>query len=105
MATDQIIPRPMVLEEFKPYLEKLFVADCTPKNVDLTLVEAYPLKDRGVTERPPFMLIFHTDRMTLLIGGIYTLRSGRFGPAAVYLEPIASPPGSQPGYFYQAVFN
>ncbi|URW74898.1 hypothetical protein M9980_10010 [Sphingomonas donggukensis] len=105
MATDEILPRPMVLEEFTPLLERVFRAHCVPKDIDLTLVEAYPLKDRGLVTRPPFTLIFHSDATALLSPGIYTLRSGSFGPAAIYLEATTRMPHAPTGHYYQAVFN
>ena len=80
MSSQEILPRSMRLDEFTPHLHGKFVADCRPKEAELTLVEAYPLKDRGAAERPPFILIFHSDPMTLLVDGIYVLRARSFDP-------------------------
>lgn len=105
MSSTELLPRPMTIEEFQPLLGKTIVAECSPKNADLTLAEVTPLKDHGVVARPPFILIFHSDHMIQLTAGIYALRSGRFGPAAVYLEPTGALPNAVPGNYYQAVFN
>ncbi len=103
--SQEILPRPMVLEDFEPHLDALFTADCAPKNVDLTLVEAYPLKNHAQLDRPPFMLIFHSDPSALLLEGLYVLRAAAFEPAAVHIAPTTPAPGALPGYYYQAVFN
>ena len=103
--TKELLPRPMLLEEFTPYVGKAMRVDCEPRNVDITLVEATALKDQGATLRPPFILIFHSDPKVQLSPGIYTLRSGNFGPDLVYLEGVITPYNAAPGNYYQAVFN
>jgi hypothetical protein len=103
--TKEILPRPMLLEEFAPFVGKAMRVDCEPRNVDVTLIEATALKDHGVTQRPPFILIFHSDPMVRLSTGIYALRSGSWGPDLVYLEQVVQPFNSPPGNYYQAVFN
>ncbi|WP_343519267.1 hypothetical protein [Sphingomonas sp.] len=103
--TEELLPRPMVLEEFTPLVGKIVRVDCEPRNVDLTLVEAAPLPDRGATPRPPFVVIFHSDPKVKLLAGIYAMRSGSFGPALVYLENTVPPRDAVPGHYYQAVFN
>lgn len=103
--TQDVPPRTMTLDEFTPYLATVFTAQCVPKDIDLTLVEAYPMKNHARLDRPPFMLIFHSDPMTLLTDGLYVLRSGAWGPAAVGLQNIVPAPGAAPGHYYQAVFN
>jgi hypothetical protein len=95
----------MRLEEFSPHLNRTFVAECTPADVQLRLVEAYPLKDRGGTDRPPFILIFHSDPMTFLLDGIYVLRAEGFDPASIHIVLTGAAPGAAPGHYYQAVFN
>lgn len=103
--TQDLIPRPMLLEEFTPFVGKLMRLDCEPRNVDITLIEASPLKEQGLTMRPPFILIFHSDAKVQLAPGIYTMRSGNFGPDLVYLESVSAPFNAAPGNYYQAVFN
>lgn len=103
--TEELLPRPMVIEEFTPLLGKAIKVDCAPRTVDITLIEATPLQDRGVTDRPPFILIFHSDARVQLVPAVYALRSGPFGPALVYLESVVPPVGAEPGNYYQAVFN
>lgn len=105
MSSSEILPRTMVLEEFTPHLEQTFQAECVPKSVDLTLVEAYPLKDQGVTTRPPFILIFHSAPNSLLLAGTYVMRSGKFDPFSICIEPTMPALGAAPGHYYQAVFN
>lgn len=104
MATE-LLPRPMAIEEFQPHVGKLFRLDCSPRNVDITLVSATPLTDRGASTRPPFSLLFQSDPMVLLGTGIYAMRSGSFGPDLVYLEQTMTPPGLPSGNYYQAIFN
>ncbi len=99
------MPRPMWLEEFVPMIGQSLLADCSPKAVELKLIEASPLQDRGATERPPFILIFRSTPEILLVSGGYALRCGEFGPVLVYLEPMVKPPRSEPGQYYQAIFN
>ena len=106
MSIDEILPRPMVLEEFTPLVGKTIIAECLPKDAELELIEASPLKDYGLVERPPFILIYQSDPKVQLQAGTYALRCGsNFGPAAVYLEPMTPAPGAQPGNYYQSVFN
>ena len=95
----------MVLDEFLPYVGREFLADGAPATVALTLVEAKSLPDTGVADRPPFNLLFRSTPDILLVSGIYALQTGGFGPNAVYISPIIAPPRSEPGYYYQAVFN
>ncbi|WP_423605578.1 DUF6916 family protein [Sphingomonas sp. MS122] len=103
--TEELLPRPMVLEEFTPLVGKAIRVDCAPKSVDITLMEATALADRGAAPRPPFILIFHSDPKVRLVSGTYALRSGSFGPALVYLEDVVPPMNALPGHYYQAVFN
>lgn len=103
--TKELIPRPMLLEEFTPFIGRAMRVDCEPRNVDITLVEATALRDHGVTLRPPFILIFHSDPMVQLTSGIYALRGENFGPDLVYLESVVRPHDAVPGNYYQAVFN
>jgi hypothetical protein len=103
--TTELIPRPMVIEEFQPHVGKLFRLDCEPRNVDITLVSVTPLTNHRPSMRPPFLLMFHSDPMVQLGTGIYTMRSGSFGPDMVYIEQTMPPPDAFPGHYYQAVFN
>jgi hypothetical protein len=95
----------MVLEEFTPLVGRAFKADCEPNSIELTLVEASPLRDHALADRPPFILIFHTPPEVLLVDGIYVLRCGRWGPDNISLGSCLAPPNGQAGYYYQAVFN
>jgi hypothetical protein len=104
MATE-LIPRPMVIEEFTPHVGKLFRLDCEPDNVDITLISATPMTNHRISMRPPFLLMFHSDAMVQLGTGIYAMRSGSFGPDLIYIEQTMPPPDSPPGNYYQAVFN
>ena len=103
--TEELLPRPMVLEEFTPLVGKAIRVDCAPRGVDITLVEATAMADRGATPRPPFILIFHSDPRVKLVNGSYPMRSGAFGPALVYIEDVIPPFNAQPGHYYQAIFN
>ncbi|HEX4848134.1 MAG TPA: hypothetical protein VFV30_08315 [Novosphingobium sp.] len=105
MADDDILHRPMVLDEFLPLVGRQFLANCDPAEVELTLVEASPLKDRGVTDRPPFILVFHTPPEAMLVEGSYVMRCGGWGPDRISIWPTMPPRPAEPGYYYQAVFN
>jgi hypothetical protein len=100
--TDQ---RPLILDDFAPLVGQIFVADCDPQPAQLKLVEASPLKDYGVVERPPFILVFYTSPEHLLMPGHYVMRCGRFGPASIQIGDMLPPPKAEAGYYYQAVFN
>ncbi len=103
--TTELLPRPMVIEEFQPHVGKLFRLDCEPDNVDITLISATALTNHRPLLRPPFVLMFHSDTMVQLGTGIYAMRCGSFGPDLVYIEQTMQPPDSPPGNYYQAVFN
>jgi len=95
----------MLLDEFVSLVGREFVADCTPRTVAVTLIEAVPLRFPSVTDRPPFSLLFRSAPNALLMSGSYALRCEGFGPDLVHLSPISPPPQSEPGYYYQAIFN
>ncbi len=103
--SEDIAPRPMVLEEFVPLVGRRFVAKCEPAEVEITLVEASPLKDHGIADRPPFILVFHTPPEVMLTDGNYILRCGKWGPDLISILSLISPARSEPGFYYQAVFN
>jgi hypothetical protein len=104
--TDTPLPsRPMLLEEFTPLIGRSFSAECDPKSVDITLVEAYALRDSGAALRPPFMLIFHTPPEYMLGDGIYIMRCGKWGPDQISIGSALPPTQAMPGFYYQAVFN
>jgi hypothetical protein len=105
MNDPEISFRPMILEEFTPLLGRVFTADCEPNSVELTLVEAYPLRASLSNIRPPFMLIFHTPPEIFLVDGMYVLRCGDWGPDRIAISPTITPPDSEPGQYYQAAFN
>lgn len=105
MDDDLIASRPMVLEEFLPLVGKRFVAKCEPAEVEITLVDAMPLKDHGVADRPPFILVFHTPPEIQLLDGSYLLKCGKWGPDRISIWSLIPPARSAPGYYYQAVFN
>lgn len=95
----------MVLDEFLPLVGQQFVADCEPAPIELTLVEASPLRANAAADRPPFILIFHTPPETILADGNYRLHCGAWGPDHISIWSTPAPPAGQPGYYYQAVFN
>lgn len=101
----ELLPRPMVIEEFEPHVGKLFRLHCDPESVDITLVSATALVNHRPQMRPPFMLMFHSDPLVQLGAGIYTMRSGSFGPDLVYIEQTMPPPDMPAGNYYQAIFN
>ena len=105
MSDLDIVPRPMILDEFTPLIGRRFVADCDPAEIELTLTEASPLKDRGITDRPPFILIFHTPPEVMLVEGSYVMRCSKWGPDRISIWPTVAPFQAKPGYYYQAVFN
>jgi hypothetical protein len=99
------LPRPIALEEFAPLVGKDMLADCTPKPIELVLVEAHPLRPSAFSSRQPFVLVFRSRPEILLVSGNYVMRCGAFGPDLIYISQIAQPPGGQLGNYYQAVFN
>lgn len=102
----EILPRPMTIDEFTPLVGQDFEVDCTPATATIRLVEATPLRDLGNSDRPPFILVFRSAPEVMLIDGIYTLRSGSFGPAAIGIGSMVAPIGGAPGhYYYQSIFN
>ena len=101
----EILPRPMVLEEFTPLVGRSFTAHCDPQPVNLMLIEASPLRPNGVSEQPPFILIFHTPPEAMLIEGNYTMKCGNWGPDVIYLFPTTASAKGTAGYYYQAIFN
>lgn len=103
--SDGILPRTMLIEELAPLVGRSMRVHCTPDDVDIDLVEVTALKDHGNPLRPPFMAVFRSDAMVQLLPGIYTMRSGNFGPAAIYLENMNPPIGGPAGHYYQSVFN
>ncbi|MBX9815944.1 MAG: hypothetical protein A4S12_13275 [Proteobacteria bacterium SG_bin5] len=100
-----VTPRPMLLDEFTPLLGKEFRVDCTPAEVPLVLTEAYPIRDSGLADRPPFMLIFRSPPEAVLITGGYVMRCGGWGPEIIHIEQVAALKDAEPGHYYQAVFN
>lgn len=101
----EILPRPMLLEEFTPLVGDQFDFDCTPDPVKLRLIEASPLVDRGDVARPPFILVFHSGPETMLLDGIYTVSHDRLAPTAISIGSLMVPPSAEPGHYFQAVFN
>ncbi len=95
----------MTLDEFIPMVGQTLLADCSPKPVELQLVEAKPLPNLSGVERHPFLLMFRTPPEILLVTGIYAMKCGEWGPDLIYIERTMSPNPKDPGYFYQAVFN
>lgn len=107
MSNNEIIPRPIHLEEFTPLVGQVLIADCQPRPAELVLVSARPLKHSSpVIDRQPFIAIFRSKAEVQLVEAAYKLRCGEWGPDLVHLIPIAPPFGADsPGNFYQAVFN
>lgn len=105
MNTREILLRPMTLNEFEPLVGRDFAVDTSPREVEITLIEASPLPDCGQLDRPPFILIFRSRPEVMLVDGIYAMRCKDFGPELVGLSSLMAPLRSEPGYYYQAVFN
>lgn len=105
MSETPLLPRPMVLEEFMPLVDKWFLADCVPQPVEIQLVGASPGRVHDASARPPFALTFFTSPETLLQDGIYALRCESFGPDLVHISSLVAPLAGEPGYYYQAIFN
>jgi hypothetical protein len=102
----EILPRPMTIDEFTPLVGQDFEVDCTPDTATIRLIEASPLRDLGISGRPPFILVFHSAPEVMLIDGLYTMRCGSFGPAAIGIGSMVAPIGGAPGhYYYQSIFN
>lgn len=111
------------LAAFTPLVGHALMADCDPQAVALHLVEASPLTNHARLDRPPFVLIFRSEPDVVLLAGSYVLRasgsdSGRgvgsdvdsdsgadLVSAPIDIGRIAHPSGSEPGHYYQAVFN
>ena len=93
------------LNHFRPHVGKQFIADCTPSQVELQLIEASPLAQRGTVVRAPFLLVFHTPPERMLLPGTYTMWREGFVPAQIHIGDMIAPPDSAPGYYYQAIFN
>lgn len=93
------------IEHFRPHVGKQFIADCTPSEVELQLIEASPLLARNASAQVPFLLVFHTPPQRMLLPGLYTMRRDGFDPAQIHISDMLAPAGSAPGYYYQAVFN
>lgn len=105
MSSSEIAFRSMILEEFLPLVGQRFIAHCEPNEVEITLVEASPLRDHSQVERPPFILIFHTPYEYMLGDGTYILRCGKWGPDQISIWSTIAPANAEAGYYYQAVFN
>lgn len=99
------IPRAFQIDAFLPLIGQNFDVNCDPKTVQIKLIEARPGRQRGFDDRPPFTLIFHSSPQILLVDAIYVMKSQNFGPDAIFLSSLLQPPGSEPGYYYQATFN
>ena len=100
-----IVPRQMLLQEFTPLIGEELDFDCTPSPIKLRLIEAEPLVDRGDVARPPFILVFRSGPEALLIDGIYTVSHKQLAPTAISIGSLVASPRSDPGHYYQAVFN
>jgi hypothetical protein len=105
MLNANIAPRLMTLDEFLPLVGQVLLADCNPKPAELKLVQARPLTNHGLAPRPPFILILRSTPEILLVAGTYAMRCGEWGPDLIYIEQIASLGFTEPGHFYQAIFN
>jgi hypothetical protein len=95
----------LTIDQFLPMVGYHFLADCDPAPVEIKLLDASPLKDRGTDGRAPFILIFHTPPETLLVAGGYLMRCGKFGPEQIFINDMIPPLNAEAGYYYQAVFN
>lgn len=99
------LPRPMALGEFTPFVGHMFDVDSSPKSIPIRLIEASPARYSGMGIKEPFTLIFHSTPDILLVDAIYSIKSGAFGPAAIFISSMLPPIGAAPGYYYQANFN
>lgn len=97
--------RHLCLADFVPLVGRTLWAECDPNAVELELMEATPLRDCGMVDRPPFILIFRSGPKALLVSATYQLHGHSFGPEPVDLIQIARPASGPPGHYYQAVFN
>lgn len=95
----------MTLNEFLPLVGTRMVADCTPDEVEITLVEALPSRHGGFNDRPSFLLIFRSEPEAMLTDGIYTVRGRNFGPDNIAITSLIRPRDAAAGHYYQAVFN
>lgn len=95
----------MQLNDFQSLVGQTFEADCNPKPVALRLVEASPLGMVTTPDTGPFILVFHTPPDTYLVDGIYKMQAKGFNLSEINIGSMVAPAGSEPGYYYQAVFN
>lgn len=106
MSLGQPEPRSMVLAEFAHLVGQPFRIDTSPEELEIELVEAKPLRDIGIADRPPFILIFRSAPDAFLMSGTYVMKAKGFGPDLIHINPTNPPPGPRTGHhFYQAVFN
>lgn len=105
MENSTLLPRPMVLDEFTPFVGRTLLADCNPRPAELTLVEASPLRHQFDRTRLSFIAIFRSSCDILLMSGNYVMRAAGFGPAVIYISQISAPQGAPDGHYYQAIFN
>lgn len=105
MSNQDLLPRPIALDEFMPMVGQNLLADCNPNPVEIKLVSAKPMPNLSGVERHPFILMFRTPPEVLLVAGIYAMKCGEWGPDLIYIERTMSPDPKDPGYYYQAVFN
>jgi hypothetical protein len=106
MGFGQPEPRSMVLTEFADLVGQPFRVDTSPEELEIDLVEAKPLRDQRMADRPPFLLVFRSAPDAMLLAGTYVMKARGFGPDLIYISPTVAPPGDRSGHhFYQAVFN
>lgn len=101
----EILPRPIMLQEFASMVGQDLLVDCDPQPIKLRLVEAAPLRSTDADTAPSFLVVFRSTPEQLLVDGTYTMRRGDFGPAEIFISSLAPPRGAEAGYYYQAIFN
>lgn len=81
----------LTIETFESCVGESFYIEAQPRPIPLRL-DRLVKYDKGPSflTRAPFLLLWSTPPDILLTLGIYTLRSGAWGPHSVYVEPTRS---------------
>lgn len=101
----EILPRPMVLDEFVDLVGQDLLLDSIPHPLKLRLIEASPLRTITADGRRSFILVFRSVPEQYLVDGTYLMKTATFGPTPIFISSIVPPQGSEAGYYYQAIFN
>ncbi|MET0258482.1 MAG: hypothetical protein ABW179_07860 [Methylobacterium sp.] len=95
--------RPLIVEDFAPYVGTAFKVDATPTAVDLQLDDIQRHKVTHPGYREPFTLLFSTPMAALLVAGTYRMRTKDGRDIEIDLIPTQIGPG--PRRAYHAVFT